>query len=56
MAKKLSKLQIAQQKAEGAAKTTNKKINELGQHTGALFASLNTIQTLFDRIRNVSEE
>ena len=33
MAKKLSKLQLAQQKAEAAAKKTNDKINELGQHT-----------------------
>ena len=30
MAKKLSKLQMAQQKAEAAAKKTNQKINELG--------------------------
>lgn len=30
MAKKLSKLQLAQQKAEAAAKKTNQKINELG--------------------------
>ncbi len=56
MAKKLSKLQIAQQKAEAAAKKTNKKIEELGQHTSALYASLNSIQALFDRIRNVPEE
>lgn len=56
MAKKLSKLQIAQQKAEAAAKKTNKKIEELGQHTSSLYVSLNTIQSLFDRIRNVPEE
>lgn len=56
MAKKLSKLQMAQQKAEAAAKKTNQKINELGKHTSALYTSLTTIQSLFDRIRNVPEE
>ncbi|MCC8136008.1 MAG: hypothetical protein LIO40_04960 [Ruminococcus sp.] len=56
MAKKLSKLQIAQQKAEAAAKRTNQKISELGDHTGSLYTTLNTIQLLFDRIRNVPEE
>ena len=56
MAKKLSKLQMAQQKAEAAAKKTNQKINELGGHTSALYTSLTTIQSLFDRIRNVPEE
>lgn len=56
MAKKLSKLQMAQKKAEAAAKKTNRKIEELGHHTSALYASLNRIQFLFDRIRNVPEE
>lgn len=56
MVKKLSKLQMSQQKAEDAVKKTNKKINELGQHTSALYTSLNTIQSLFDRLRNVPEE
>jgi len=56
MAKKLSKLQLAQQKAEAAAKKTNDKINELGQHTSGLYSSLTTIQSLFDRMRNVPEE
>ena len=56
MAKKLSKLQMAQQKAEAAAKKTNQRINELGGHTSALYTSLTTIQSLFDRIRNVPEE
>lgn len=56
MAKKLSKLQMAQQKAEVAAKKTNQKINELGKHTSTLYTSLITIQSLFDRIRNVPEE
>lgn len=56
MAKKLSKLQMAQQETEAAAKKTNQKINELGHHTSALYNALNTIQSLFDRIRNVPEE
>lgn len=56
MAKKQSKLQLAQQKAETAAKKTNQKINELGRHTSDIYASLTAIQTLFDRIRNVPEE
>ena len=56
MAKKLSKLQLAQQKAETAAKKTNQKINELGIHTSDLYAALAGIQALFDCIRNVPEE
>lgn len=56
MAKKLSKLQMAQQKAEAAAKKTNQKIDELGKHTSALYTALTQIQSLFDRIRNVPEE
>ena len=56
MEKKPSKLQLAQQKAETAAKATNHKINELGHHTSDLYASLTAIQELFDRIRNVPEE
>lgn len=56
MAKKLSKLQIAQQEAEAAAIKTNKKINKLGRYTGSLYSSLTAIQSLFDRIRNVPEE
>ena len=56
MAKKLSKLQLAQKKAEAAAKKTNKKINELGHYTSDLYTALTTIQGVFDRIRNVPEE
>ena len=56
MAKKLSKLQLAQQKAEAAAKKTNQKINELGIHTSDLYAALAGIQASFDCIRNVAEE
>ena len=56
MAKKLSKLQMAQKRAEEAVKKTNKKIEELGERTNSLYIALNTIQALFDRIRNVPEE
>ena len=56
MAKKLSKLQLAQQKAETAVKKTNQKINELGIHTSDLYAALAGIQASFDCIRNAPEE
>lgn len=56
MAKKVSNLQLAQQKAEAAAKKINQKINVLGKHSSTLYTSLTTIQSLFDRIRNVPEE
>ena len=56
MAKKKSKLQIAQEKAESFIGKTNEKINELGIHTSSLYDSLTAIQDLFDDIRNVAEE
>lgn len=56
MTKKPSKLQMAHEKAEAAAQKTNKKINELGHYTSTLYTYLNTIQSLFDKIRNVPEE
>lgn len=56
MAKKLSKLQLAQQKAEEAAKKTNEKINSLGIITSDLYVALNGIQVEFDKIRNEPEE
>lgn len=56
MGENLSKLQMAQREAEKAVNETNKKINELGDHTGKLYDALTTIQALFDRIRNVPEE
>lgn len=56
MAKKSSKLKKAQQKAKAAAQKTNQKINELGKYTSSLYTSLTTIQSLFDRIRNVPEK
>lgn len=56
MGKKLSKLKIAQQQEEDAVKKTNEKIEELGHNTDILYISLNAIQSLFDRIRNVPKE
>ena len=56
MAKKKSKLKIAQENAEAAIGRTNEKINELGIHTGSLYDSLTAIQDLFDEIRNVPTE
>lgn len=55
MAKKPSKLQQVQLQAEVVVKKTNEKIEELGVHTATLFDSLNAIQSLFNRIRNVPE-
>ena len=56
MTKKLSNLQLAQQKAEAAVQATNQKINDLGKYTNNLYIVLTNIQSLFDRIRNVPEE
>ena len=56
MAKKKSKLKIAQENAESAIGRTNEKINELGIHTGKLYDALTSIQDLFDEIRNVPTE
>lgn len=56
MAKKKTKLQLAQEKAEATIKKTNEKIDELGKHTGELYDSLNEIQSLFDEIRGVPGE
>ena len=56
MAKKKSKLKIAQENAEAAISRTNEKINELGIHTGKLYDALTAIQDLFDEIRNVPTE
>lgn len=56
MNKKKSRLKLAQEQAESAIKKTNEKINELGAHTSHLYDELNTIQKLFDDIRNVPSE
>lgn len=53
MKKKKSKLQLAQDEAQAAINKTNKKIEELGKHSGDLCDELNDIQSLFDIIRNI---
>lgn len=56
MARKNSKLKSAQMQAKAALNKTNKKINELGEHTGGLYEKINTIQGIFDSIRNVPSD
>ena len=56
MNKKKSRLKLAQEQAESAIKKTNEKIGELGTYTSQLYDELNTIQELFDDIRNVPSE
>ena len=56
MAKKLSKLQSAQQEAEEKVVITNNKIEELGFYSSELYASLRIMQWVFDHIRNVPDE
>lgn len=51
--KKKSKLKLAQDEAQAAINETNKKIEELGEHSNSLCSDLNNIQGLFDEIRNV---
>lgn len=50
------KLKAAQEQAEKAVHKTNKKISELGKNTSRIYEKLNTIQQLFDDIRNVPNE
>lgn len=56
MSKKKSKLKLAQEQAEKSINETNKKISELGEHTGQIYEELNSLQQLFDAIRNVPNE
>ena len=56
MSKKKSKLKLAQEHAEYAINETNKKIGELGEHTKRIYEELNSLQQLFDAIRNVPSE
>lgn len=56
MSKKKSKLKLAQEQAELSIKKTNEKIGELGTQTGQLYNALNTLQKLFEDIRNVPSE
>ena len=56
MAKKKTKLQIAQELAQSAIDQTNKKIGDLGEETGKIHDSLIQIQECFDVIRNIPSE
>lgn len=56
MKKKKSKLQLVQDEAQAAINKTNKKIEELGVYSGELCAVLNSIQELFDDIRNIPSD
>ena len=54
--KKKSKLQQAQDKVQATIDLTNKTIEELGGHTSQLYDSLQIIQELFDKIRNIPND
>lgn len=54
--KKKSKLKAAQDEAQDAINKTNKKIEELGEHSNDLCMALNNIQELFDEIRNIPND
>ncbi len=56
MRKKKSKLKLAQEQAEIAVNATNVKIGELGENTSRIYEELNTLQQLFDAIRNVPND
>ena len=56
MPKKKTKLQMARDRAESAIRRTNEKIESLGNCTSDLYDRLNSIQELFDKIRNVPSE
>ena len=51
--KKKSKLQLLQEKAQMLVNNINEEIEELGENTNILSASLNMIQEQFDTIRNI---
>ena len=56
MKKKKSKLELAQEQAQAVIVKTNEKIDELGRYTEKIYVNLETIQKLFDVIRNVPHE
>lgn len=56
MAKKKTKLQIAQEQAEAAVTKANALIDTLGYSTKEMYDRLTEIQSVFDAIRNVPEE
>lgn len=56
MSKKKSKLKLAQEQAEAAVNKTNEKIGKLGENTSQIYDELNTLQLLFEAIRNVPND
>lgn len=56
MSKEKTKLQIAADKVKLLVELTNRKIIELGAHTSGLYNALRTIQTQFDKIRNIPSD
>ncbi len=56
MAKKKTKLQLAQEEAQAAINRTNEKIDELGEYTLRLHDALTAIQEQFDSIRNIPSD
>ena len=56
MCKKKSKLKTAQDEAQAAINETNQIIEELGEYSKDLCVELNSIQELFDEIRNIPND
>lgn len=56
MAKKKTKLQLAQERVAESIKKTNEQINLLGEESRGLHEKLNTMQIQFNAIRNMPNE
>ena len=54
--KKKSKLQLIQEKTQLAINKVNENIKILGENANTLYISLNLIQEIFDKIRNIPSE
>lgn len=54
--RKVSKLELQQEKLQRYINKTNDKIQILGVHTSSLYTALTDIQSIFDKIRNVPTE
>lgn len=49
-------MELTQKRVELSVKKINEKIEELGTHTNLLYEELNTLQNIFDAIRNIPSE
>lgn len=56
MSQAKTRLKLAQDQAESAIEKLNDRIGDLGTHTSRIYSELNTLQQLFDKIRNVPSE